>query len=72
MAEKMRKEEEKIKEMAKAMENEEREQAKAAAQSGDTKQSVVLLVCICCTTYAHTALSIRLRSCGRLSTHQRR
>ena len=42
-AEKMRKEEEKIKETAKAMEKEERKQAKAA-QSGDTKQSVALLI----------------------------
>jgi hypothetical protein len=42
-AEKMRKEEEKIKEVAKAMENEERKQAKAA-RLGDTKQSVALFV----------------------------
>jgi len=42
-AEKMRKEEEKIREVAMAMEKEELNQAKAA-QSGDAKQSVALLV----------------------------
>jgi len=68
----MRKEEEKIKEMAKAMENEERKQAKAAAQSGDTKQSVALLVCLYCMTYTHAALSTRLRSCGQLNMHRQR
>ena len=45
-AEKMRKEEEKIREMAKAMEKEEHQQAKAA-RSGDTKQSVALLSRLC-------------------------
>jgi hypothetical protein len=67
----MRKEEEKIEEMAKAMENEERKQAKAA-QSGDTKQSVALLVRLCCMTYTHAASSIRLRSSGRPNMHQQR
>ena len=68
----MRKEEEKIKETAMAMENQERKQAKAAAQSGDTKQSVVLLVCTCCMSYTHAALSTRLRSCGRLNMRRQR
>jgi hypothetical protein len=70
-AEKMRKEEEKIKEMAKAMEKEERKQANAA-QSGDTQRSVTPLVYLYCMTYIYAASSIRLRSCGRANMHRRR
>jgi len=67
----MRKEEEKIKEVAKAMEKEERKQAKTA-QSGDAKQSVALLFRLCCMTHTYAASSIRLRSCGRLNMRRHR
>lgn len=71
-AEKMRKEEEKIREMAKAMEKEEHQQAKAA-KSGDTKQSVASLACLCCITHTSAAASlIRLPSSGRPNMHRQR
>jgi hypothetical protein len=55
-AEKMRKEEEKIVEMAKAMENKERKQVTAQApQSGDTKQLVAFFDRLSCMTYTYAA-----------------
>ena len=70
-AEKMRKEEAKIREVAKAMEKEEHQQAKAA-KSGDTKQSVALLAHLSCMTYTSAASLIRLRSSGRPNMHRQR
>ena len=67
----MRKEDQKIREMAKAMENEERQQAKAA-QSGDTKRSVAMSARLCCMTYTYAALLIRPRSSGRPNMHRQR
>ncbi len=67
----MRKEDEKIREVAKAMENEERQQAKAA-QSGDTKRSVAMPARLCCMTYTYAAPLIRLRSSGRPNMHRQR
>ena len=67
----MRKEEGKIREMAKAMEKEELQQVKAA-QSGDTKRSVAMSARLCCMTYTYAALLIRLRSSGRPNMHQQR